>query len=38
MALTNTRARYGSLAKSFHWLTALLILTVHSPRVRTHSQ
>jgi cytochrome b561/polyisoprenoid-binding protein YceI len=25
--LTNTQARYGSVAKTFHWLTALLILT-----------
>lgn len=27
MARTNTSARYGSVAKSFHWLTALLILS-----------
>ena len=28
MSLTNTASRYGSLSKSFHWLTALLILTL----------
>lgn len=28
MALTNTKNRYGGVAKSFHWLTALLILTL----------
>jgi len=28
MALTNTHTRYGSVARSFHWLTALLILTL----------
>ncbi|MCV6586337.1 MAG: cytochrome b/b6 domain-containing protein [Marinibacterium sp.] len=27
MSLSNTSRSYGSLAKSFHWLTALLILT-----------
>lgn len=27
MSLTNTSASYGSVAKTFHWLTALLILT-----------
>lgn len=27
MALTNTADRYGSVTKTFHWLTALLILT-----------
>ncbi|MEL7027294.1 MAG: cytochrome b/b6 domain-containing protein, partial [Pseudomonadota bacterium] len=27
MTLTNTQDRYGSVAKVFHWLTALLILT-----------
>ncbi len=26
--LRNTRDRYGSVAKSFHWLTALLILSL----------
>jgi cytochrome b561/polyisoprenoid-binding protein YceI len=28
MALTNTEIRYGSVTKGFHWLTALLILTL----------
>ena len=28
MALSNTSERYGGVAKSFHWLTALLILTL----------
>ncbi|WP_299603144.1 cytochrome b/b6 domain-containing protein [uncultured Tateyamaria sp.] len=28
MALANTANRYGSLSKTFHWLTALLILTL----------
>ncbi|WP_299772303.1 cytochrome b/b6 domain-containing protein [uncultured Tateyamaria sp.] len=28
MALANTADRYGSLSKTFHWLTALLILTL----------
>ena len=28
MPLANTRSTYGSVAKSFHWLTALLILTL----------
>lgn len=28
MALKNTSIRYGAVSKSFHWLTALLILTV----------
>ena len=28
MPLTNTTRSYGSLAKTFHWLTALLILTI----------
>lgn len=28
MTLQNTPARYGAVGKSFHWLTALLILTV----------
>ncbi len=28
MALTNTAHRYGSISKCFHWLTALLILTL----------
>lgn len=28
MALSNTSERYGSVAKTFHWLTALLILTL----------
>ncbi len=28
MSLANTTARYGAVAMSFHWLTALLILTV----------
>lgn len=28
MVLQNTPARYGAVSKSFHWLTALLILTV----------
>ena len=28
MALTNTEIRYGGVTKSFHWLTALLILTL----------
>ncbi|MEX0307571.1 MAG: cytochrome b/b6 domain-containing protein [Ruegeria sp.] len=27
MSLTNTRSSYGGLTKTFHWLTALLILT-----------
>ncbi|MBJ3761914.1 cytochrome b/b6 domain-containing protein [Maribius pontilimi] len=27
MALTNSASRYGTITKSFHWLTALLILT-----------
>ncbi|MFY0618134.1 cytochrome b/b6 domain-containing protein [Shimia sp.] len=27
MSRTNTTARYGSVAKTFHWLTALFILT-----------
>ena len=28
MALTNTAERYGSVTKTFHWLTALLIVTL----------
>jgi len=28
MSLANTTNRYGSLSKTFHWLTALLILTL----------
>ena len=28
MALSNTAQRYGGVAKTFHWLTALLILTL----------
>lgn len=28
MSLANTQNRYGSIAKTFHWLTALLILTL----------
>ena len=28
MALTNTDTRYGAVTKTFHWLTALLILTL----------
>ncbi|WP_299041133.1 cytochrome b/b6 domain-containing protein [uncultured Tateyamaria sp.] len=28
MALANTADRYGSLSKTFHWLTALLIITL----------
>lgn len=28
MALTNTPNRYGGVAKTFHWLTALLIITL----------
>jgi len=28
MALGNTSTRYGAVSKSFHWLTALLILTL----------
>ncbi len=28
MALTNTSIRYGGVTKFFHWLTALLILTL----------
>ncbi|MEM8576217.1 MAG: cytochrome b/b6 domain-containing protein [Pseudomonadota bacterium] len=28
MSLANTASRYGSVAKTFHWLTALLIFTV----------
>ena len=28
MALTNTHDRYGGITKTFHWLTALLILTL----------
>ena len=28
MPLTNTRETYGSVTKAFHWLTALLILTL----------
>ena len=28
MALTNTALRYGGVTKTFHWLTALLILTL----------
>lgn len=28
MALTNTLQRYGGVTKTFHWLTALLILTL----------
>lgn len=28
MQLANTSTRYGSVSKSFHWLTALLILTL----------
>lgn len=28
MALSNTEIRYGSVTKGFHWLTALLILTL----------
>jgi cytochrome b561/polyisoprenoid-binding protein YceI len=28
MALSNTQTRYGAVTKTFHWLTALLILTL----------
>ncbi len=28
MSLTNTAHSYGSIAKTFHWLTALLIITI----------
>ncbi|WP_281992281.1 cytochrome b/b6 domain-containing protein [Sulfitobacter geojensis] len=28
MAISNTETRYGGVSKSFHWLTALLILTL----------
>ena len=28
MALLNTKTRYGAITKGFHWLTALLILTL----------
>lgn len=28
MSLTNTAQRYGGVTKSFHWLTALMILTL----------
>ena len=28
MSITNTTTKYGSVTKTFHWLTALLILTV----------
>lgn len=28
MALTNTTLRYGSVTRGFHWLTALLVLTL----------
>ncbi|MDJ0640011.1 MAG: cytochrome b/b6 domain-containing protein [Paracoccaceae bacterium] len=28
MSLTNTPTRYGTVSKTFHWLTALLILTL----------
>lgn len=28
MAITNTETRYGGVSKGFHWLTALLILTL----------
>ncbi|QFT59637.1 hypothetical protein FIU94_12455 [Sulfitobacter sp. THAF37] len=28
MPLTNTQIRYGAVSKTFHWLTALLILTL----------
>lgn len=28
MALTNTQSRYGGITKTFHWLTALLLLTL----------
>ena len=28
MTLTNTATRYGTISKSFHWLTALLILSL----------
>ena len=28
MTLTNTSTRYGTISKSFHWLTALLILSL----------
>ncbi|QDC09764.1 cytochrome [Oceanicola sp. D3] len=28
MSLANTQTRYGTVAKSFHWLTVLLILTL----------
>lgn len=28
MSLQNTSSRYGTVTKSFHWLTALLILTI----------
>ena len=28
MSLANTHTRYGTVAKTFHWLTALLIVTL----------
>ncbi|MEH6739412.1 MAG: cytochrome b/b6 domain-containing protein, partial [Sulfitobacter sp.] len=28
MALSNTHTRYGSITRLFHWLTALLVITL----------
>ena len=36
MALTNTAARYGSITKTFHWLTALLIFTAFPLGILAH--
>ncbi|MGR3839457.1 MAG: cytochrome b, partial [Cognatishimia sp.] len=36
MALTNTAARYGSITKIFHWLTALLIFTAFPLGILAH--
>ncbi|MEL6608686.1 MAG: cytochrome b, partial [Pseudomonadota bacterium] len=37
MPLTNTDARYGSVTKVFHWLTALMIFTVIPLGVVAHN-
>ena len=36
MSLTNTATRYGTVTKTFHWLTALLIVAVIATGVTAH--
>jgi cytochrome b561 len=36
MSRSNTAQSYGSIAKTFHWLTALLVIIVNHLRVITN--